>query len=249
MKDLKTYKQINEELDLPEELVQKTVRAMSIDQAATKKVRMQFVAVCAMLCLCVGIGVLYSFYKPNEIIPVVEEKNGIEKTVPFNLNAYVKEEAFSKGENAKTSGDISGIVEPMNEEVQSEIKHVAPTMEQLHIPVGFISNVDYMQYWNDGKTFGPYANITYHFEKGTLETIDVFLQDERMPRCIPYDIENNTSADQYKDYKLTITKRYEEESGNTLYWVYAYRKGYIIEMNARIQNEEEFSKFLESFLI
>ncbi|MGX8851360.1 hypothetical protein [Amedibacillus sp. YH-ame10] len=245
---MKTYKQINEELEIPEELILKTVQAMSTKQTTTRRIGMRYATACVMLCLCVGIGVLYSFYKPNESIPVVEEKSPVVEA-PFNLNAYVKEETFSIEEVAKTSGDISGIVEPMNEEVRNQMVQIAPTLEQLHIPTGFTSNINYMQYWNDEKTIGPYANLTYHFEKGTQEAIDVFYQDERMPRCIPYDIENDDSVEQYKGYKLTINKRYEEESGNTLYWVHAYRKGYIIQMNARIQNEEEFSKFLESFLI
>ncbi|MEG0736686.1 MAG: hypothetical protein RR441_07450, partial [Longicatena sp.] len=100
---------------------------------------MRYATACVMLCLCVGIGVLYSFYKPNESIPVIEEKSPVVEA-PFNLNAYVKEDTFSIEEIAKTSGDISGIVEPMNEEARNQMEQIAPTLEQLHIPTGFASN-------------------------------------------------------------------------------------------------------------
>ena len=244
MNILKTYKEINEEIEVSEELKQKTISLMT-SHKAPRKYRILRYATCCIVVILSIVGVTkfqQQKVEPSKLAVDKQEEDN------FRIDDYTYEGNYRKTGNADAMSDIAGEVLAMNQELRKEIKGHIPELTQLDIPSQFQSTVLYNQYeyHTEEEMIGPYAVVSYQIIKNENEYIYVYVQDDRIGVCMP--LENVEKLPTYKDYHLSIVRNISD-NGDFIYCVDAYHDGYTIHMNAALKDEKSFVRFLKSFLI
>ena len=235
---MKTYKEVYDDIEVPQELKHKTAMAM------TKKRKYQHkkaLAVCEVV--CIGMMIFTILQVQNAFVSKPEQDMLTNKKEAFHLREYVNRHDII--EKAKTigAGDIAGDVRDMSKEEREAFLQEFVAHQDLTYPKGYTIQARYGMYVYEPEHIGPYPYVIYTAEKAENYSILVEIKNKHIPRCIP--AESDLKA--YKDYRLSIY-HWKGNDGALLYNAYIEKGEYEIDIYASVEKSEDFEIFMQSFL-
>ena len=232
---MNSYKKINEEIRVSEELKQQTMQQMTRSQKTRFPVKRIGLVTCAILVLMLGIPGLLHKHQDVQIKKTAErEESEHEKRMGtlVSFDEYLMDQDEGKTGNA----DITITLEPMKEKEQSRYEEELPKIEELIVPEYLKQEETIYQTWTGNQKVYPY--ITYLFQGRNDAMLRVVIQDERIPQCTPFE-----TGKSFGDYQLSIKARGEDN-----WHVLAKKNTMIYEITADGITKEELYAFLQSFL-
>lgn len=241
---MKSYKNINDEIKVDEQLKRQTIQKMSSPKPKRSMVWKQaalLAGAAAILILMVfqGAGEEANEKILSESLTQTKESSNQYRTQSLESYITVKGQDKMKFHSAL---DVGGIWEEMTTKETNELKQQFPSLLDIDVPDGYrILDRDFQMYIGEENKRYPDIHYGIRSEKGEDGMVDISIQKEQIPQCMIIEDEQEKN---YRGYQLAIYENPEDQS----YTAIAHKDGYRYEISSWKISKEEYLQLVESVL-
>lgn len=241
---MKSYKEINDEIEVDEQLKRQTMEKMNTPKPKRfmewKQAALAAGAAVILILMVVGgAGEEANEKIMSESLTLTKENSNQYHTQSLETYIAAKEQNKTKFHSAL---DAAGIWEEMTMKEINEFEQLFPALQDVDVPQGYrILNRDFQMYIGEENKRYPDIHYGIGSEKGEDGMVDISIQNEQIPQCL---VIEDDQEKKYRGYQLAIYENAEDQS----YTAIAYKDGYRYEISSWKISKEEYFQLVESVL-